>query len=90
MFWREAQRAASFVVTALSTVSTWGLLSSSGIGVKIEFEVDDDEGMSMSCPPKLSGGVERSDLLPTRSKVKFGEARARASVKKVGREVKLG
>lgn len=36
------------------------------------------------------GGVERSDLLPTRRRVRFGEARARASVRKVGREAKVG
>lgn len=34
-------------------------------------------------------GVERSDLLPTRRTVRFSEARARASLRKVGREVKV-
>lgn len=34
------------------------------------------------------GGEERSFLLPTRSSVRFGEASARASVRKVGREAK--
>lgn len=34
------------------------------------------------------GGDERSFLLPTRSSVRFGEASARASVRKVGREAK--
>lgn len=90
IFWSDAQRAASFVVTALSTVSTGGRLSSSGMGEKIEFDVDDDDGMSMSWGCAFSGGVDKSDLLPTSSSVKFGEARARASVKNVGRDVKLG
>lgn len=39
---------------------------------------------------EASGGVERSLLLPTRRRVRFGEARARASVRKVGREAKEG
>lgn len=34
-------------------------------------------------------GVERSALLPTRRTVRSGEARARASERKVGREVKV-
>lgn len=34
-------------------------------------------------------GVERSDLLPTRRTVRFSDARARASLRNVGREVKV-
>lgn len=49
--------------------------------------LDDDEWGSDG---DGGGGEERSFLLPTRSSVRFGEASARASVRKVGREAKDG
>lgn len=36
------------------------------------------------------GATERSHLFPTRTRVRFGEARARASARKVGSEVNEG
>lgn len=45
-------------------------------------------GSSGTCCPSGPASEARSDLLPARTTVRLGEARARASLRKVGRALK--